>query len=66
MSQADTVAELGYVHQDLKTYADAGAFDVWIAQVRAHGVAARARRHVSVIVRGALDTLRPLVVALHR
>jgi beta-glucosidase len=26
-----TAADLGYVHQDLKTYAEPGAFDVWIA-----------------------------------
>ncbi|WP_375391590.1 glycoside hydrolase family 3 N-terminal domain-containing protein [uncultured Sphingomonas sp.] len=26
-----TEADLGYVHPDLKTYADPGAFDVWIA-----------------------------------
>jgi beta-glucosidase len=26
-----TAAELSYVHQDLKSYADPGAFDVWIA-----------------------------------
>ena len=40
------------------------SFDVGIAQIRAHGIAAR--RHVFVIVREALDTLRPLVVALQR
>jgi beta-glucosidase len=32
--------DLGYVHQDLKLYADPGAFDVWIAPSSAGGVPA--------------------------
>lgn len=35
-----TAADLGYVHQDLKTFADPGAFDVWIAPSSAGGVPA--------------------------
>ena len=42
------------------------SFDVGIAHVRAQRAGLRARRHVAVIVRGALDTLRPIVVALQR